>query len=127
MEEAKVKAVELTKQEAESILRAVILDFSDNQKSNLAANIKAGKTLNCGKLAYKFAGPDSGDLITLSISTELPVHVLDLNRIQVLTRQANEIYQEIISKHTLRYYFATQKLEEQPFKDLILDCIGGTS
>lgn len=126
MEEAKpVRSFEPTPTEGEArdLLRLVIDSFPAELKSNLLQNIKSGKTLNCGPRAYVFTAADSGDLITLSLSTSLPSHVLDFTRIKELEVMSKDFYRQLVAKHGLLYYLSTQVMDETSFKVLILECL----
>ena len=122
-ETAKVKEVKLTKEEAESLIRLVVDSFSDAQKQNLLENIKAGRRLHCGNKASIFSDENAGCMITLATTTDLPEHKLDIQKKSLIDLKAMELYLKVIETHTLRYYIATAMMEEEPFKELILNSL----
>ena len=114
----------LSKDDAEHVLKNVLDSFSDDEKSNLVHNLTTGKRLMCGSMASVFSDVDAGDMVTLSMTRTLPAHKLDYPLKSMIDQKSWAKYEEIIKVHTLRYYFATQALDESSFRNLILTHLG---
>lgn len=110
---------------AEAILTDVVSAFSDEQKSNLLFNLTRGVNVLCGKVAYQFCEENAGCLLTLSLTRELPSDDdpnRDVARAAILALVGPE-YSNVINRHGMRYYFATQSLDEASIRQLLLSLL----
>lgn len=113
----------LTKEQATEVLTKVITELSIEQKNNLLTNIDLGRTVCCGERAYLFCDVDSGCLLTLANTTNIPKDRSKLKALDDIQEMIRPFYKEVKQKYGWNYYWATTVLDSMTIIDIINKCL----